>query len=334
MILIIALITVSILTTGLQDVTQQSLDSSASLRGLSVVSDEVAWLSGAQGTVGRTTDGGKTWQVIKVPGAEKLDFRDVEAFDDKRAFLLSIGPGELSRIYYTADGGATWKQQWKNDDKNAFYDAIAFWDAQHGIALSDPVNGKYRLLTTNDGETWKILEPETMPAILKGEGAFAASGTCLITVGKNDVYFVTGGAKVARVFHSKDRGKNWTATETPIQAGKESSGIFSIAFRDDQQGIIVGGDYQQPKQTQATVAITNDAGKTWKLIEQPLPFLSAVTWANGRWIAAGTAGIYTSTNGTTWKQLGEHNCNAVRLSQQGTGWAVGPQGKVFRISQK
>ncbi len=332
--LIFALVVAVVVTTGLQDVTQQSLDSSASLRGLSVVSDDVAWLSGAQGTVGRTTDGGKTWQVIKVPGAEKLDFRDVEAFDDKRAYILSIGPGELSRIYYTADGGATWNAQWKNDDKNAFYDAIAFWDAQHGIALSDPVNGKYRLLSTNDGETWKILQPETMPEILKGEGAFAASGTCLITVGKNDVYFVTGGAKVARVFHSSDRGKNWTATETPILAGKESAGIFSIAFRDDKQGIIVGGDYQQPKQTQATVAITNDAGATWKLIEQPLPFLSAVTWSNGRWLEAGTAGIYTSTNGTIWKQLGEQNCNAVRLSKQGTGWAVGPQGKVFRISEK
>jgi photosystem II stability/assembly factor-like uncharacterized protein len=242
--LIIALITTVLISTGLQDVTQQSLDSSASLRGLSVVSDEVAWLSGAHGTVGRTTDGGKTWQVIKVPGAEKLDFRDVEAFDDKRAYILSIGPGELSRIYHTADGGATWKQQWKNDDKN------------------------------------------------------------------------------------------WTATETPILAGKESAGIFSIAFRDDMQGIIVGGDYQQPKQTQATAAITNDAGKTWKLIDQPLPFLSAVTWANGRWVAAGTAGIYTSTDGTTWKQWGEQNCNAIRLSKRGTGWAVGPQGKVFRISQK
>lgn len=332
--LIFALITAALITTGLQDVTQQSLDSSASLRGLSIVSDEVAWLSGAQGTVGRTTDGGKTWQVIAVPGAEKLDFRDVEAFDDKRAFILGIGPGDLSRIYYTADGGATWKQQWKNDDKNAFYDAIAFWDAQHGIALSDPVNGKYRLLSTNDGETWKLLEPETMPEILKGEGAFAASGTCLITVGKNDVYFVTGGANVARVFHSSDRGENWTVSETPIQAGKESAGIFSIAFRDDKQGIIVGGDYQQPKQTQATAAITNDAGKTWKLIDPPLPFLSAVTWANGRWVAAGTAGIHTSPDGTTWKQLGEQNCNAVRLSKHGTGWAVGPQGKVFRISGK
>jgi photosystem II stability/assembly factor-like uncharacterized protein len=212
---------------------QQTIRSDADFRGLCAVSAKVAWVSGTKGTYGRTTDAGKTWSVGTVPGAAKLDFRDVEAFGESTAYLLSAGPGEDSRIYKTADGDSTWILQFKNPDHEAFFDAIAFWDDKNGVALSDPVQGQFQLIVTDDGGTnWKRLSAKNLPPALPNEGAFAASGSCLVTQGKNDVWFCTGGAKAARVFYSKDRGQNWTVSETPILAGAASAGIFSIAFRD------------------------------------------------------------------------------------------------------
>ena len=168
-----------------------------------------------------------------MPGAEKLDFRDVEAFGETTAYLLSAGPGDASRIYKTVDGGKSWALQFKSADPAAFFDAIAFWDEKNGIALGDPVKGQFQLIVTDDGgANWKPLAAKNLPPALPDEGAFAASGTCLVTHGDNDVWFATGGAKTARVFHSRDRGQNWEVSETPIVAGAESAGIFSIAFRD------------------------------------------------------------------------------------------------------
>lgn len=312
--------------------TVQTIDTKADFRGLSVVSDKVAWVSGTKGTICRTTNAGTTWQVIQVPGAEKLDFRDIEAFSDTVAFALSIGPGDQSRIYKTIDGGASWKCQWINSDKEAFYDAIAFWDEQHGVALSDPVGGYYQLLTTSDGGIhWTPLKPQHMPKILDGEGAFAASGTCLITRGQNDVYFVTGGATTARVFHSSDRGQTWTASNIDVQASKASAGAFSIAFRDEMHGMIVGGDYARPTVTERTGVITTDGGKTWKLRKHPMHFLSAVAYGGGIWIMAGTGGMYQSTDGKTWKVVNRMNYNAARLHASGKGWAVGPKGLIVKL---
>src|SRR5208282_670365 len=148
-----------------------------------------------------------------------------------------IGAGESSRIYKTADGGKTWALQFKNADPEAFFDAMAFWDEKNGIALSDPVKGQFQLIVTEDGGTnWKRLAQKSLPLALPNEGAFAASGTCLVTHGRNDVWFATGGAKTARVFYSNNRGQSWTASETPIVAGTASAGIFSIAFRDRDHG--------------------------------------------------------------------------------------------------
>ena len=174
----------------------QTINSDADFRGLCVVSAKVAWVSGTKGTYGRTTDGGRTWSVGKVPGAEKLDFRDVEAFGETTAYLLSAGPGEDSRIYKTTDGGKTWILQFANPDREAFFDAIAFWDDKNGVALSDPVRGQFQLIVTDDGGTnWKRMSAINLPPALPNEGAFAASGTCLVTHGKNDVWFCTGGAR-------------------------------------------------------------------------------------------------------------------------------------------
>ncbi len=242
--------------------TKQIVDTKASLRGLSVVNENVIWASGTGGIFLKTIDGGKTWMVGKVPDADKLDFRDVEAFDENTAYLLSIGEGESSRIYKTIDGGKSWKLQFKNTNPKAFFDALAFWDATHGIAMSDPVDGKYLLIETTDGETWKPIENLQMPNVVAGEAAFAASGTCLITQGKNNAFLVSGG-NAARVFKSENRGKSWKVYETPITKGTAGSGIFSIAMFDKKRGVIVGGNYEKPDETNNNLAFTNDGGKTW-----------------------------------------------------------------------
>jgi photosystem II stability/assembly factor-like uncharacterized protein len=304
-------------------------------RGLSAVSATVAWASGTKGSYRRTVDGGKTWAAGTVAGAEKFDFRDVEAFGESTAYLLSAGPGGESRIYKTTDAGKTWVLQFQNSDPDGFFDAIAFWDESHGIALGDPVKGRFQLITTDDGgKNWKLLEARDLPPALPKEGAFAASGTCLVTHGDNDVWFATGGAKVGRVFHSADRGRTWTVAETPVAAGAESAGIFSIAFRDREHGIAVGGDYKKETETGATAAITADGGKTWTLIDKALPYRSAVAWAKDRWVAVGPTGSNVSTDdGKTWKALDEEKYNSVAFVQTGEGWASGPHGRIAKFGR-
>lgn len=218
-----------------------------SLRGLSVVSRSVVWASGTHGTYLRTTDGGKTWIPAQVPGAESLDFRDVEAFSADVAYLLSIGPGEQSRIYKTTDGGNHWDLQFTNHEPKGFLDCMSFWDPQRGIVVGDPVNGKFQLLTTDDGgQHWNYINPESLPAAKESEGAFAASGTCITTQGKSNAWFATGGP-VARVFRSSDSGKSWSVTDTQIMHGPASAGIFSVAFRDARHGVIAGGEGNRRK---------------------------------------------------------------------------------------
>jgi photosystem II stability/assembly factor-like uncharacterized protein len=311
----------------------QSVATRADFRGLCVVSSSCAWVSGTGGTYARTTDGGKTWSVATVPGAEKLDFRDVEAFGESTAYLLSAGPGDASRIYKTIDGGKSWALQFRSTDPKAFFDAIAFWDEKNGIALGDPVQGRFQLIATADGGThWTPLAPKTLPPALAGEGAFAASGTCLVARGERDAWFATGGARSARVFHSGDRGQNWEVTEAPILAGAESAGILSLAFRDGRHGLAVGGDYRKPNDPGATAAGTSDGGKTWTLLNKGLPYCSAVAWAKDRWVAVGTSGSHVSwDDGATWKRLDRENYNSVAFTPDGEGWAVGPKGRIAKF---
>jgi photosystem II stability/assembly factor-like uncharacterized protein len=302
------------------------------LRGISAVSDKVAWASGAKGTVLRTIDGGATWQRLEIVGAEALDFRDIQAFDQNTAFVLSIGPGDQSRIYKTTDGGRIWQRQFTNSDPKAFYDCFAFWDSTHGIAVSDSVDGKFPLITTSDGMNWNPVAVKKMPPALPTEGAFAASGTCIATFGKNDVWFGTGGP-AARVFHSADRGLTWTVAETPIIHGAASQGIFSLAFWTAKDGVAIGGDYKDPKKGESVAAVTHDGGKTWKLTpKQPAGYRSAVAAGTAHaLIAVGTTGVDVSLDGgNSWNPMIAEDLNAVSFAGS-SGWAVGPAGKIITI---
>ena len=268
----------------------------AQFRGLSAVSKDVAWVGGSAGTVLRTVDGGKHWQNVSPPGAEALQFRDVEAFDARRAVALTIGNGEDSRVYRTADGGKTWSETFRNTDANAFYDCIAFNDDKHGLALSDPVDGKFRIAATSDGgKSWKVQPTDGMPAALAGEFAFAASGTCLVAGHGRTAWFASGGGDRPRVFRTVDGGRRWTVSDSPMASG-EAAGIFSLAFRNSLFGVAVGGDFTTPNVALNAASVTYDGGRTWKLVPKdkaPKGYRSGshfVPWSPTTVVAVGPSG--------------------------------------------
>jgi photosystem II stability/assembly factor-like uncharacterized protein len=257
-----------------------------SLRGVSAVSRDLAWASGTHGTYLRTVDGGRTWTPAQVPDAGALDFRAVAAFSADEAFLMSAGPGEQSRIYHTSDGGKRWQLQFTNTNPKGFFDSMVFWDSTHGVVLGDPIPDeagkfKFELLLTDDGQNWRTVPPALLSGAMEGEGAFAASNTCIAILpgdSAGNIWVATGG-KVARVFHSADRGQSWQVFDTPMVHGPDSAGIFSIAFRDAMHGVIAGGDYKHPNDDGPNLAFSEDGGKTWHLSSlHPLAYFSAVAY--------------------------------------------------------
>ena len=230
----------------------------ASLRGLHVVDGAVAWASGSGGTVLRSVDGGEHWELGVVPGAEHLDFRDVFAWDRDRALVLSAGLPAM--IYRTDDGGKTWRPTYTNETPGVFFNAIAFWDALHGIAVGDPIDGRFLLITTDDGgTTWNELPRGSRPEALEGEANFAASGTCLTTRGTKLAWFGTGGP-AARVFRTSDGGAYWNVASTPLPSGQPSQGVFSVYFLGERRGVAVGGDYLDEVKFARTAAARARAG--------------------------------------------------------------------------
>ena len=307
------------------------------LRGLSVVSPRVVWASGQRGTVLHTSDGGAHWTRDTIPGAGALDLRAIAATSATTAHAISIA--DSSRIYRTTDGGRTWSQRWSATRKGTFLDAIQFWDAQHGIAMSDPVDGRFLLLTTDDGgDSWQEIPPDRIPAAIEGEGGFAASGTCLAVWGASHVWIASGGGARARVYHSADRGRTWTVADTPLRGGVASAGIFSVAFRDARHGVIVGGDYQQWGSHEKTAALSNDGGATWTLVDEtvsPAGYRSAVAFVPGTrgqmLVAVGLTGNDESRDGgATWTHVDFPPYNSVAFASEAFGWAVGPKGRIAR----
>lgn len=269
------------------------------LRGISTPLDDIAWICGANGTVIRTINGGTTWDSKKVPGAEQLDFRDIKAFDMNTAYVMSVGNAEHSRIYKTNDGGKNWNLQLQGQHQSEFFNCMAFWNQNHGLVLSDPVGGKFTLYETQNGDTWSAISQDGMPMALTGEGAFAASGSCMTVSGKEHVWFGTG-VNTARVFCSKDGGFNWSVSETPIKKDTKSSGIFSITFSDVNNGMISGGDYSAPELGGSNLAITNNGGSTWQLVEiAPQYYWSAISLSTDKknYMVVGSTHIgYAATN--------------------------------------
>jgi photosystem II stability/assembly factor-like uncharacterized protein len=306
----------------------------ASLRGLSAVSTTMAWASGATATgpiVLRTTDRGATWQDVTPAGSPPtLQFRDIEAFDEDNAVVMSAGTGSDSRIYWTSDGGASWTLAFENEDPGAFYDCMTFFDNKRGLALSDPPDGvKFRILSTsNRGRTWSVVNPAGMPPALPGEFAFAASGQCLTSAHGHRAWFGTGGAAEARVFRSSDRGQTWSVSSTPMNSGP-TAGIFALAFRQ-QHGLAVGGDFAAPEASPNNFAFTRDGGALWTLLPAAPPeYRSGATWVDGHTaIAVGPTGSDVSTNhGHAWVGFDDGSLHTVDCANPDACWASGANGR-------
>jgi photosystem II stability/assembly factor-like uncharacterized protein len=308
----------------------------ARLRGVSAVSERVAWASGSGATVLRTTDGGTTWRKLSVT-SEALDFRDIDAVDAQTAYVLSIGNGPASRIYKTTNAGATWTMQFKNEDPKAFLDAMSFWDTNHGVVFGDSVNRQFYILTTSDGgSTWSRVPANALPAALENEGAFAASGTNIAMFSKTHAWIGTGAAVKARVLRTADGGRTWQVADTPLAAGP-STGIFSIAFRDTKHGVIVGGDYSKEREAVENVAITNDGGATWKLVKGLSGFRSVVAYVPRTkmpaLVAIGPSGGDCSLDdGLTWNPIEGRGFDTFSfVPQKAVGWGAGVNGAIGKL---
>ena len=318
--------------------TSQVSGTTALLIAVSAVSDSVAWASGAGGTWIRTTNGGASWTTGRVPGADSLQFRDVQALDARTAWLLSIGNGAASRIYRTTDGGANWTRQFTNPDAKGFYDCMSFWDARRGVVIGDAIDdGMAVLLTSDGGDHWTRVPPTSLPPADAGEGSFAASGTCLATGPEGRAWIVMNTPARSRLIRTADFGRTWAVETLPITT-HEGSGAQSVIFRDPKHGMVIGGGYGV-KPGDTLVAITDDGGNTWR--PRSAPAFKVGTWGGSfvhgartpTVVAVGPSGSAWSADlGGSWIPIDSANYWAVGFSAGRTGWAVGTQGRVTRLS--
>ncbi len=249
------------------------LDTQASFRAVHAPHPNICWIGGSGGTVLRTTDGGEVWDIMKVHDADSLDFRGIYGFDRETAVAMSAGPAEQgkARLYRTENGGDSWELVYQTSQRGVFLDGMSFWNSKEGICFGDPVDGRFFILTTQDGgRTWQELPLDKRPTALEKEAAFAASNSSLLTVGKKQAFIGTGGAGKARVLRSEDNGQTWQVSETPLPAGP-TSGIFGLQFWSNKHGIAVGGDYQDVNKKAPNLLLTRDGGVSWELTEGMYP---------------------------------------------------------------
>lgn len=333
--------------------TPQNSGTTQLLISVSPVNSRVVWASGTGGTFVVTTDGGAHWRSGVVPGAETLQFRDVQGVSDKIAYLMSIGNGtDDFRIYKTVDGGAHWTKQFQNQTTNAFYDCFAFWSPDRGIAHSDSVNGVFPDLRTVNGMTWQSIAGN-MPPALPGEASFAASGTCVATQGSRNAWIATGGSAVSRILATRDGGDSWKAYDTPL-VSSPSAGAVTVSFRNPMNGMVAGGDLAS--NSSADAATSSDGGQTWTLTTPPptpgtIFCLSYVRGVGGRnagspefektvVVTAETApnfnsgsAAWTPDEGNTWFSLPTVSGYwAVAFANPQAGWFVGNNGQILKIS--
>jgi photosystem II stability/assembly factor-like uncharacterized protein len=311
------------------------VDTTQQFRGLDATDRRHAWVSGSAGGVWKTSDGGRTWTDVSPPEAAGLLLRDVEILKPGHVLVMAIGENDDSRIFRTTDGGRTWTQPFVNDDPAAFYDCMAMWPGgKRGVAMSDPVDGKFRIIETSDGgASWSVVDPAGMPDAVAGEFGFAASGTCLVTAGGRDVWLGSGGA-ASRVFHSRDRGHTWTVTDSTIPAA-DAGGVFSLAFRNVRTGLAVGGDFTVPDNGVDMSAYSRDGGRSWTNGGDLGGYRSGADWLAGSRataVAVGPTGSdITHDGGRHWTSFDDTAYDAVQCVSDGSCWASGPAGAVARL---
>jgi photosystem II stability/assembly factor-like uncharacterized protein len=328
--------------------TLETSNTTADLRGIHSIGNGVAWASGTRGTVLRTEDGGYVWQSCSIPpGAEKLDFRGIQAFDANTAIVMSSGPGDQSRLYKTTDGCHSWKLLFTNPDKDGFWDAISAEIPDKFLILGDPVDGHFSLfISTNGGMDWgKTRDPLGLQSE-KDEGAFAASNSALLVLDPSEgtTIFGSGGPSGARAFLEcvPCNSRGFGAHPVPFPKG-QSAGVFSIANRGPHLLIAVGGDYTKPDSSSSTATFSSDGGLNWHgATTPPHGYRSAVAYASATktWITVGPNGTDISTDdGRNWRALhpnpasheapdADRNWNALSLP-----FVVGPHGRIGKLDE-
>jgi hypothetical protein len=310
---------VEILTTGTK----------TSLRGLSVVNDNVVWVSGSNGMVGRSVTGGKNWTWMTVKGFEKTEFRDIEAFDASTAIIMGIA--EPAYILKTTDGGENWNVVYENKTKGMFLDAMDFANEKTGIVIGDPINGKIFIAETNNGgESW--IEKDHHLVADSGEAFFAASGTNLRVFGNNKFYLVSGGTASNLITAT-------VKTILPVVQGKETTGANSIDIYDldksIQNMIVVGGDFNNAAASEKNCFYSTNAGKTWKAPKiPPHGYRSCVEYLSKKvTLSCGLTGVdYSKNGGNSWQLIDSGSYNVCRIAKQGKAvFLAGNKGTISKL---
>jgi photosystem II stability/assembly factor-like uncharacterized protein len=316
----------------------QSSGSEVLLQAVSAVSDDVVWGSGHDATYVRTMDGGEHWEAGVVPSAGGLQFRDVAAFDARTAYLMSAGVGAESRIYRTDDGGASWTLQHTAENPEEFFDCMDFWSPDQGLVYGDAVDGVPFLLRTSDGgRSWSRVPASALPAALEGEGGFAASGTCVTARAGGAAWVAMGSGERARVLRTEDYGASWTVADVPVTGGA-GAGLTTVQMSADGTGITLGGVIGNDSIRSDNVAVTTDAGATWRVggalaMAGPVYGSSLVPGGDGVAVAVGPGGIDWSTDGgMTWRSVDPATHWAVAFSSSTHGWAMGPGGRISKLT--
>ncbi|WP_430814455.1 WD40/YVTN/BNR-like repeat-containing protein [Carboxylicivirga sp. RSCT41] len=307
----------------------------ASIRGLSVVDQNCLWLSGSGGTILRSTDAGKNWKDCSISTESENDFRSIHAFDSLRAVVVGINNPAV--IYSTSNGGTSWDAMDTLSGKGLFFNSLKFIETSTGLAVSDPVEGHFLIIRSSDGgHSWQ--KSTKVPPALSGESNFAASNSCIELLPGGYAWMAGGGAR-ARAYSSRDSGNTWTVSDTPIKAQSSADGIYSIAFSDMNNGIIVGGNYQHPQLNDSIAAYTLNGGQSWQLCEtMPRGFRSCIQYLSSDTlsiaIAMGKTGFdYSTDKGQNWLPGGDNGYYTMRaIPGQGAAYAAGADGRLAHIS--
>ena len=321
------LIALNITTAASQSVKLLSSGTKTSIRGLSVVSDRVLWVSGSNGTVGRSIDSGKTFKWTTIKGFEKTDFRDIEAFNESAAVIMGIS--EPAYILRTADGGETWKVVYENKMKGMFLDAMEFWNENSGIVLGDPINGKFFIARTFDGGMeWQDIPSQNYPVADSGEACFASSGTNIRKLNKQEAVFISGGLTSNLFIRDKK-------IPLPILQGKESTGANSLAVKNEKIMVVVGGDFTTKDSTYKNCFVTKNGGKSWMAPSTPPNgYRSCVEWmGKKKWISCGLNGVDLSTDeGKNWTWISKESFHVCRKAKDGnTVFFAGGGGRIGKL---
>ena len=311
--LLIAVLGLFICNAHAQSIQSLSINNKSSFRGLSTFKDKTIWVSGSNGKVGRSTDMGKNWQWVSPKGYEKYDFRDIQAFGTKEAVIVSAGSPAI--ILYTKDAGKNWKEVYRNEDPDIFLDGMDF-KGKTGYIMGDPINGAFQLLkSSNKGKTWQDVTEAIHLFAEPGEAAFAASGTSLQVI--NDWLYIGTGGSYSSLMKRSEKESKLDVQDVPIWSGSASTGIFSIDFLNEREGVVVGGNYTSDKDNSNNILLTKNAGLSWEKPEVPVyGFRSCVKYISPKiLVATGTSGTDISEDGgNTWKNISTDSFNVIAIS--------------------